>query len=162
MNRVPLIDKVDLKLYDLIYQQAIKINLGPIMNFHVKEPKSNDRDTVVFAHLYSVADCKKLQTTMNNVFFFGKFIIVSLQPKVIDEMTDNEKARKECMSVSQDNITASEVVLKNVPLVLSKRELELGNEEEVLESLRREIKDVNDKLDTIERRQFRLFQFLRD
>ena len=51
---------------------------------------------------------------------------------------------------------------KNGPLVPSRRELERGNEEEELESLKREIKDVNDKLDTIERRQFRLFQFLRD
>ena len=66
------------------------------------------------------------------------------------------------MSVSQDNITACEVVSKNGPLVPSRRELERGNEEEELESLKREIKDVNDKLDTIERRQFRLFQFLRD
>ena len=111
-QRVPLIDKVDLKLYDLIYQQAMKMNLGPIMNFHVKEPKSNDRDTVAFAHLNSVADCKKLQETMNKVFFFGKFLIVSLQQHVIDGMIDNEKAREECMSVSQDNITAFEVVSK--------------------------------------------------
>lgn len=59
-----------LKLYDLLFQQAIKLNFGPIMNFHVNEPKSEaDRDTVAFAHLNTVADCKKLQETMNKVSF---------------------------------------------------------------------------------------------
>ena len=55
-----------------------------------------------------------------------------------------------------------EVVSKNIQLVPSRGDLEGTSEEEELESLRREIRDLNNKMDTIERRQFRLYQLLKD
>lgn len=79
----------------------------------------------------------------------------------VQELTNKVKTLETELQRTNEMIKL-EVVSKNIQLVPSRGDLEGTSEEEELESLRREIRDLNNKMDTIERRQFRLYQLLKD